>query len=212
MLGDHPLLGTARAVSFLMPQERRGRMLHVRKNYRSNVWPRGSPLVFARVRIDARDLATVFLQSLIHRFISFASVAGPFFAAWCLDVVAARAQCLADWEALSPRTFLHREVATAEATRRLHQAKDRGPVDVKPVTLDALNLTKVKEGKPTDTEVAPMIECVKSKLERDPIEKVLAAAEKEWTTIVMPTDGRLRFRRKEGCPAWATADVRWLLF
>ena len=104
------------------------------------------------------------------------------------DVVAARAQCLVDWEALSPRMFLHREVVTAEATRRQHQAKDRNLADIKPVTIDALNLHKVKGEKPTETEVAPIIEWVKSKLQRDPIEKVLAAAEKEWTTIVMPAD------------------------
>ena len=104
------------------------------------------------------------------------------------DVVAARAQCLSDWEALSPRVFLHRQVVTAEATRRLKEAKDRGLVDVKPIILDELNLTKVKGEQPTDTEVAPIIEWVKSKLERDPMEKVLAAAEKEWTTVVMPAD------------------------
>ena len=52
------------------------------------------------------------------------------------------------------RMFLHREVVTAEATRRLHQAKDRGLlVDIKPVTLDELNLPKVKGENPTDTEV-----------------------------------------------------------
>jgi hypothetical protein len=123
------------------------------------------------------------------------------------DVVAARAQHLSDWEALPPRVFLQRQVVTAEATRRLKEAKDRGLVDVKPVTLDELNLTKVKGEKPTDAEVAPVIEWVKSKLERDPMEKVLAAAEKEWTAIVTPTDdfdfvGRLRFRRNEGCPVW----------
>jgi hypothetical protein len=84
--------------------------------------------------------------------------------------------------------FLHRQVLTAEATRRLKEAKDRGLVDVKPVTLDQLNLTKVKGEKPTDAEVAPMIEWVKSKLERGPMEKVLAAAKKGWTTIVMPAD------------------------
>jgi hypothetical protein len=85
--------------------------------------------------------------------------------------------------------FLHREVVTAEATRRQHQAKVRNLVDIKPVTLDALDLHKVKEKKkPTETEVAPIIEWVKSKLQRDPIEKVLAAAEKDWTTIVMPAD------------------------
>ena len=103
-------------------------------------------------------------------------------------MVAARSKYLLDWEALSPRMFLHRQVVTAEATSRAAQAKELGIDDVKPVSLDALRLEKVKGETPTDAEVAPMLNWTQSKLKDGPLGKVQEAAEKEWTTVVMPAD------------------------
>ena len=71
--------------------------------------------------------------------------------------------------------FLHRQVVTAEASRRVAQGKELGIDEVKPVTLDALRLDKVKGEKPTDAEVAPILNWIKSKLEDDPLDKVQRA-------------------------------------
>jgi hypothetical protein len=84
--------------------------------------------------------------------------------------------------------FLCRWVVTAEAPRRVAQGKELGIDDVKPVSLDALRLDKVKGAKPPDAEVAPMLEWIQSKLEDDPLKKTQGATEKEWTTIVTPAD------------------------
>ena len=84
--------------------------------------------------------------------------------------------------------FLHRQVVTAEAARRVAQGKERGIDAVKPVTLDALCLDKVKGEKPTDEEVAPTLKWIQSKLEDAPLDKIQSATEKEWTTVLMPAD------------------------
>jgi hypothetical protein len=59
--------------------------------------------------------------------------------------------------------FLHRQVVTAEASRRVTQGKELGIDDVKPVTLDASRLEKVKGEKPTDAGVAPMLKWTQSR-------------------------------------------------